>query len=105
MAAAPSNFAPRAGLPDMVCFHTKNPDLGIFWTAFVWNILVGFVTGNFGMFCRSLVGIMLVYFGGPWYGLCWYILEGLGMGYVGIFWRALVWRMLVYIFYGHLLFL
>jgi hypothetical protein len=59
----------------MVCFQTKNPELGKFWRVLLWKILVYFMTiwsmyfmaiGNiswpFGIFCSSLV-----YFSPFWY--------------------------------------
>jgi hypothetical protein len=51
----------------MVCFQTKNPNLGKFWRVLLWKILVYFMTiwstlqpleifyGHFVFFCGNLV--------------------------------------------------
>jgi hypothetical protein len=51
----------------MVCFQTKNPNLGKFWRVLQWKILVYFtMIGNiswpFGIFCGHLV-----YYSPYWY--------------------------------------
>jgi hypothetical protein len=58
----------------MVCFQTKNPNLGKFWRVLQWKILVYFITIRFilGPFANILwpFGIFcghLVYFSPFWY--------------------------------------
>jgi hypothetical protein len=60
----------------MVCFQTKNPNLGKFWNAWHWKILIYFMSisnilHTFGIFHGNLVHFVFI----------WYILSGFGIMY------------------------
>jgi hypothetical protein len=60
----------------MVCFQTKNTNLGKFWRLLQWKMLVYFMAmwsnlWQFGIFCGHLVYFMVT----------WYIFPRVGMLY------------------------
>jgi hypothetical protein len=58
----------------MVCFQTKNPDLGKFWRVLLWKILVYFMTIWFHLQPSEILCGHLVYF-----VVIWYIFHGFGI--------------------------
>jgi hypothetical protein len=60
----------------MVSFHTKNPNLGKFWNALDWKMLIYFATiwnisRTFGIFQDHMVPFVFI----------WYIFSGFGIMY------------------------
>jgi hypothetical protein len=51
----------------MVCFQTKNPNLGKFWRVFLWKILVYFMTIWSILRSSEILNGHLVYFVVIWY--------------------------------------
>jgi hypothetical protein len=60
----------------MVCFQTKNPNLGKFWRALVWKMFMYLkaiwkILRIFGIFCDNLANFVFI----------WYIFSGFGIMY------------------------
>jgi hypothetical protein len=58
----------------MVCFQTKNPNLGKFWWVFLWKILVYFMT------IRSILRPLEIFYGRlVYFVVIWYIFPRFGI--------------------------
>jgi hypothetical protein len=65
----------------MVCFHTKNPNLGKFWRALDWKMLIHFMTiwnilQTFGIFYNYLAHFVFIWYISPGFGIMYQEISG-----------------------------